>query len=77
MQSSNTCSPVNSAFYSISWAHKLAGYVDSMSDVLPKSVKEAASRILGHGTNRKQPVTPLMLQKLVDHFSINNLSNLS
>ncbi|KAJ8314385.1 hypothetical protein KUTeg_008946 [Tegillarca granosa] len=28
MQSSDTCSPVISAFYSISWAHKLAGYVD-------------------------------------------------
>ncbi|KAJ8304451.1 hypothetical protein KUTeg_018034, partial [Tegillarca granosa] len=54
MQSSNTCSPVNSAFYSISWAHKLAGYVDPILDVLPKSVKEAASRILGHGINRKQ-----------------------
>ncbi|KAJ8304873.1 LOW QUALITY PROTEIN: hypothetical protein KUTeg_018456 [Tegillarca granosa] len=74
MQSSNTCSPVNSAFYGI---HGLTSYVDPILDVLPKSVKEAASRILGHGTNRKQTVNPLMLQQLIDHFSINNLSNLS
>ena len=49
MQESQTCSPVNNAFYSISWAHKMPGLEDPTSHELPKRVEESASRSLGHG----------------------------
>lgn len=69
MQYAKTSSPVTTAFYSISWAHKLAGVQDPTDHVLPKRVKESALRKLGHGKNKKEPVTPEMLSNLVQKYA--------
>ena len=73
-QSASTSSPINSAFYSISWAHKLAGVEDPTSQQLPKLVRESLLRSLGHGDNKKWPVTTEMLQSLVSRFLTVNAS---
>ena len=54
---SKTHSPITNAFYALSWIHKFAGLNDPTSHDLPKMVREAAFRNLGHGNNKKVPLT--------------------
>ena len=70
---SETHAPVSLGFYSLSWAHRLAGIADPTDSVLVKSVKEAASRVLGHGTNQKQPITSDIIKDIIDfHVKTNS-----
>ena len=73
-QTANTHSPISTAFYSISWAHKLSGVEDPTCHQLPKLVKESLVRSLGHGDNKKCPVTSDMLSRLVEKFDKPGLS---
>ena len=63
-KTSRTSAPVTMAFYSIAWAHKLAGLPDPTLGVLPRMVKDAAPRTLTGYSNKKEPVTVDMLKKL-------------
>ena len=42
MQTANSVAPINCAFYSLSWAHKMAGLADPTDNDMCKLVKEAA-----------------------------------
>jgi len=67
-------SSVDEAFYAVRWAHELAGCEQNpCASFIVKSVREAAHRILGHSVNKKEPVTPEMLQKLVTFFGKSHL----
>ena len=77
MQTANSVAPINCAFYSLSWAHKMAGLADPTDNDMCKLVKEAAHRSLGHAARKKDPVTPKMLQSLVSHFSADRLNLLT
>lgn len=69
IQSCNSPSTVDEAFYGMKWANDLAGNLNNpCSSFLVKSVREAAHRILGHRVSRKEPVTPEILFKLVNVF---------
>lgn len=68
-QKSKTHAPVSLAFYSISWAHRSAGLNDPTKGDLPKMVKESACRSLGHGNNKKDPVSVKAISKLVNKFA--------
>ena len=65
---SKTHSPISNAFYALSWIHKLAGLSDPTAHDLPKMVREAAIRNLGHGNNKKLPLTVNDLLSLVIKF---------
>ena len=70
-------SKIDEAFYAISWVHKISGFVDPCHSFLCQSVKDGAHRTIGHCiVNKKEPITPEMLQKIVQLYG-NNLSNLS
>ena len=68
-QNSVSHAPVTLAYYSISWAHRSAGVNDPTKGDLPKMVKEAAARKLGHGDNKKEPVSSSVISKIVQQFA--------
>ena len=61
-------SSLNEAFYAISWAHKLAGVNNPCESDLVITVKEGSLRSVGHSIVKKEPITPLILYKLVIKF---------
>ena len=67
-QSAKTHAPVTLAYYSISWAHRSAGLNDPTKGDLPKMVKEASMRKLGHGDNKKEPISSSAIVKIVNHY---------
>lgn len=67
---------IEEAFYAISWAHKLAGFTDPCKSDLCVSVKEGSHRMIGNTVvNKKEPITPEILNKIVDRFDNDNLSD--
>ena len=64
-----TCSyhTVDAAFYSIKWAHNIAGIPSPTDHSVVNFVREGARRILGTATtNRKEPLTTQQLELLVN-----------
>ena len=56
LESTKPCSSVDSAFYTIKWAHEIAGMASPTDNQVVSRVREAAKRILGAGRpNRKDP----------------------
>lgn len=62
-QSSSSPSPVQSALYSIRWAHDIAGLESPTSHTFPQKVLESARRRLSHQTSKKLPMTGEILLK--------------
>ena len=69
-----THSPVSLGFYSISWAHKTAGYEDPTTHQLVKMVRESAVRNLGKGSNKKQPLEARDIREIVNKFGKSDCS---
>ena len=63
LQASTSPAPVQTAFYSIRWAHEIAGFESPTSHTLPQRVLESAKRRLSHQVSKKLPVTPEILLK--------------
>lgn len=63
LQSSMSPAPVQTAFYSIRWAHEIAGFESPTSHTLPQRVLESAKRRLSHQVSKKLPITPGILLK--------------
>ena len=57
LQASTSPSPVQSALYSIRWAHDVAGLESPSSHNLPQKDLEPARRRLSHQTSKKLPMT--------------------
>lgn len=71
----NSSSKLDEAYYAISWTHKLAGLTDPCKSSLCISVKEGAQRTSGHTiVNKKEPITPEILQKIVSLYAKENSS---
>ena len=68
LYSSKSHAPVSNAYYSLSWAHKMAGVYDPTDHEIVKRIKESAHRVLGKGNNVKSPVTPEILFALYDFY---------
>lgn len=74
MDTANSASTIDSAFYAIQWAHSLAGFDSPTRHPVVVAVRDAASRFFGrHRNNRKMPLTAAHLQNLVIHSDLNNL----
>ena len=57
---------VNSAVYSIKWAHKINGLADPTENSLVISLQESAKRLFGRPVNKKDPVDSSVMLKLFD-----------
>ena len=57
------------AINSLSWAHLLACVEDPTKCSLVKQVAAGAKRILAHRICKKEPITPHILEKLVNAFA--------
>ena len=68
-QTSKTHAPVTNAYYGISWAHRTAGLPDPTQSELPKMIREAWSRVLGQGDNKKLPVSSQVVAKIVNSYA--------
>ena len=64
LQSASSPSPINNAVYRIDWVHGLAGFQKVSSHCLVQSMMGASKRVLAKPKNRKEPITPEMLQQL-------------
>ena len=49
LESTRSCSSVDTAFYAIKWAHEIAGMASPTDNQLVSRVWEAAKKILGAG----------------------------
>jgi hypothetical protein len=58
-------SSINEVFYSISWAHKLAGVYNPCTSEFVLSVKEGVIRTVGHTIQKKEPITQEILKQIV------------
>ena len=68
MKSARTSAPVYEAVNSLSWVHTLAVVEDPTDHPLVKQILAGAKRILAHKTEKKEPITAEILQKLYDKF---------
>jgi hypothetical protein len=69
-------SSINEVFYSISWAHKLAGVCNPCTSYFVLSVKEGAVRTVCHTIHKKEPITPEILKQIVTKYGTTS-SNLN
>jgi hypothetical protein len=68
-------SSINEVFYSINWAHQLAGVYNPCTSDFVLSVKEGVIRTIGHTIHKKEPITPEILKQIVTKYGITS-SNL-
>ena len=70
-------SAVDSAIFGIQWAHHLAGLPSPSDSPIIHAVSRAAKRIIGTRVcNKKEPVSPDMIRKLVEKSNLDNLLEL-
>ena len=74
MQTSDTPSPITTAFYSIAWAHRVSSLTPPTDHPLPKSVLEAAKRTLVKTHKGKEPLSLETIQKLCQRFPLESSS---
>ena len=74
LESTKSCSSVDSAFYAIKWAHEIAGMASPTDNQVVSRVREAAKRILGAGRpNRKEPLSTDVLKDIVEGADRSNI----
>ena len=77
LDTTHSHSAVDSAIFGIQWAHHLAGLPSSTDSPIIQAVSRAAKRIMGTRVcNRKEPVSPDMIRKLVEKSNLDNLLEL-
>ncbi|CAG2242226.1 unnamed protein product [Mytilus edulis] len=81
VQQNRTPSPINQAFYSIRWAHKIISVISPTDSDLVKNILEGAKRRLSVPIKKKEPITPDMLSQMFDragkkHINADGLSRI-
>lgn len=72
VQQNRTPSPINQAFYSIRWAHKIISVISPTDSDLVKNILEGAKRRLSVPIKKKEPITPDMLSQMFDRLYCEN-----
>ena len=68
---------MDSAIYDIQWAHNLADVPSPTNSPIVHAISRASKRIIGtRVTNKKEPISPDMIRKLVDIINLDNLLEL-
>ena len=69
LDTTHSHSAVDSAIFGIQWAHHLAGLPSPIDSPIIHAVSRAAKRIMRTRVcNKKEPVSPDMIRKLVEKF---------
>lgn len=68
IQTSCHYSKIEEIVFSLSWCHKMAGFTDPCKSFLVQSIRSSAKRLLSRPVNKKEPITPAILEKLVDKY---------
>ena len=77
LESTNSSSSVDTAFYAIKWAHEIVGVASPTDNQVVSRVREAAKRILGAGRpNRKEPLSVEVLKEIVEGADLSNVLEL-
>ena len=67
----------HSAIYGIQWAHNLAGIPSPTNSPIVHAISRASKSIIGtRVTNKKEPISPDMIRRLVDISNLDNLLQL-
>ena len=72
METANQSSSVESAFYSIKWAHQMAGVSDPCISKMIKNIVEASKRKLCRPIEKKNPITPEVMIQLFKSLNTEN-----
>lgn len=64
LEQTSSASTINTAFYAINWAHKLAGLESPADHPATSLIKEGAVRTCSQKCNRKEPLEPVHLKDL-------------
>jgi len=70
IQSATSPSPVTTAIYSISWAHKTEGLADPTANDIVQRVHQGAQRLLSSRRVRKTPVSKAEVTKMLQCLNI-------
>ena len=70
-------SSVNSAVYGVSWVHKKSGYQEPSEYPVVKQVVDAARRILARPAKRKEPLSSVLVRKVISRLEKGNLGTSS
>ena len=74
LDTTQSYSAVDSAIYGIQWAHNLAGIPSPTNSPIIHDVSRAAKRLIGTClVNKKEPILPDMIKKLVEVSNLDNL----
>lgn len=69
VQESHTVNPIVQAYYSIKWAHSLFGVESPTDSVIVRNILEGAKRRFSVSKDKKEPITPVLLEKMFDGLS--------
>ena len=76
VQQSHSPGPVTLAFYGIKWAHSIISVPSPTDSYLVKNVLEGGRRRLSRPVTKKEPITPVLLEKMYDKLFVpGNLYN--
>lgn len=76
IQQTRSVSSVNSAVYGVSWVHKKSGYQEPSEYPVVKQVVDAARRILARPAERKEPLSSVLVRKVISRLEKGNLGDL-
>ena len=76
VEQTSSASAINSAFYAINWAHKLAGLESPTNHPTVLLIKEGAVRMRSQKCNRKEPSEPVHLKDLASQANFEDLLQL-
>lgn len=77
VETSKSASAINSAFYSINWAHRMSGFPSPTDHPFVALARDGAIRILSHGrSNRKEPLDVHFLKDLCVQANLDDLVQL-
>ena len=73
VQKASSSSPVQEAVSAISWAHQIATVNDPTAHPLVRNVLAGAKRVLAQPVQKKEPVTAVMLEAVIDKHAVPDL----
>ena len=77
LESNNSSSSFDAAFYAVKWAHEIAGMASPSNNQVVSRVREAAKRILGAGRpDKKEPLSVEVLKEIVEGADLSNVLQL-
>ena len=74
IQESVSCSIIDEVHYGLKWVHVLADQPDPCNSPFVLPLIESTKRLLGVPVKKKEPVTLVIIQRLVAHYGSTSAS---